>query len=322
MYDTGKHAGEGLPGGLKAHREGSQKQIDKLAKDLVAQIKKVLKIKSPSVVFRDEVGKNVVLGMVHGMDMHVRTSSAAPPSGWPTPQRASTAPPYVPSAAGSAAPVRTLLWDRLSPPRWSGQANGRYRGHVHFDDDAQGPDPWPVKPLIKASSDGYRLTGPRWGGRSMTISYVTTGAQSTHTDTITPAVVGIGRAARRPPGGLRAPERLGAVHAVRVDPGGQHLGRRRLLRASAGPRRLTFFVRQSSPGATPTRRPRSRRGRPGRSSSPGSSACPKTAGTGWRWAATFGDDQTAARLLGRRHDGAHLEGRRLRPDRVRRRLQT
>ncbi|MGW0764651.1 phage tail tape measure protein [Streptomyces sp. NPDC002676] len=77
MFDSGKDAGKGFLSGLKSQEKALAKQMAKLATDLVAQIKKALKIKSPSLVFRDEVGKNVVLGMVHGIDMHSHLVGAA-----------------------------------------------------------------------------------------------------------------------------------------------------------------------------------------------------------------------------------------------------
>ncbi|MET7479530.1 phage tail tape measure protein [Streptomyces sp. NPDC005648] len=70
MYDSGKHAGEGFLAGLKAQQKDLEKAMSTLADSLVKSIKKKLKIKSPSQVFRDEVGKQLALGMVRGMDDH------------------------------------------------------------------------------------------------------------------------------------------------------------------------------------------------------------------------------------------------------------
>ncbi|MCI3277531.1 phage tail tape measure protein [Streptomyces cylindrosporus] len=70
MYDSGKHAGEGFLAGLKAQEKDLQKAMESLADGLIKSIKKKLKIKSPSGVFRDQIGKQLALGMARGMDDH------------------------------------------------------------------------------------------------------------------------------------------------------------------------------------------------------------------------------------------------------------
>ncbi|MEU4168858.1 phage tail tape measure protein [Streptomyces sp. NPDC026665] len=150
MYDTGKHAGDGFLAGLKATEKDLQKQINKLAKDLVAQIKKALKIKSPSVVMRDEVGKNVVLGWVAGMDMHGHLVGGAAQRLADTASGVNVRRRYVPTAAASQRTAREdALWERFATALENREAS---EIHVHFRDeklrdliDVQ------VTPKIKAS---------------------------------------------------------------------------------------------------------------------------------------------------------------------------
>jgi TP901 family phage tail tape measure protein len=151
MYDTGKHAGEGFLAGLKATEKDLQKQINKLATDLVKAIKTALKIKSPSVVFRDEVGKQVVLGMVHGMDMHGHLVGASAQRLADTATGVSVRRRYVPTAtAASAARQQDALWERFATALENQQ--GGTEVHVHFNDDRlKDLVDVQVKPKIKAS---------------------------------------------------------------------------------------------------------------------------------------------------------------------------
>ncbi|MGW0585035.1 aggregation-promoting factor C-terminal-like domain-containing protein, partial [Streptomyces sp. NPDC002920] len=77
MYDSGKDAARGFLTGLTGQQKDLQKAMDALAASLIKSIKMALKIKSPSRIFRDQIGKNVVLGMVHGIDMHSPLVGAA-----------------------------------------------------------------------------------------------------------------------------------------------------------------------------------------------------------------------------------------------------
>lgn len=153
MYDTGKHAGEGFLAGLKATEKDLQKQINKLATDLVKAIKKALKIKSPSVVFRDEVGKQVVLGMVHGMDMHGHLVGASAQRLADTATGVSVRRRYVPTAtAASTARQQDALWERFATALENQQ--GGTEVHVHFNDDRlKDLVDVQVKPKIKASEN-------------------------------------------------------------------------------------------------------------------------------------------------------------------------
>ncbi|MFJ8153973.1 hypothetical protein [Streptomyces sp. NPDC094468] len=126
----------------------------------------------------------------------------------------------------------------------------------------------------------------------MTISYGSTGTQATHTDTITPAVVGSA--------GNLAVLQVVSGHPsdpVPSTPSGWTLvgsasGGGGTFGASAGPRRLTFFARVLVGGdAAPTTAIPS--GSAGSLIAGRIVSLARTAGTGWRWAASFGDDQTS-----------------------------
>lgn len=68
MFDSGAKAGEGFLAGLKAQEKELAQQMAKLADALIKSIKKKLKIKSPSRVMRDQIGKPTALGVVSGID--------------------------------------------------------------------------------------------------------------------------------------------------------------------------------------------------------------------------------------------------------------
>ena len=114
MYDSGKHAGEGFLAGLKAQEKDLQKQINKLATSLVNEIKKALKIKSPSIVFRDDIGKNVVRGLAHGLDMHGHLVGAASQRLADRATGVSVRRRYVPTAAAGSAAGQDEVWERLA----------------------------------------------------------------------------------------------------------------------------------------------------------------------------------------------------------------
>ncbi|MFC5802810.1 phage tail tape measure protein [Streptomyces formicae] len=77
LFDAGKMAGKGFLAGLEAQEKALQAQMNKLGASMVAAIKKALKIKSPSQVMRDEVGKQLGAGLVQGMDQSLVTVHAA-----------------------------------------------------------------------------------------------------------------------------------------------------------------------------------------------------------------------------------------------------
>ncbi|MGW1000483.1 hypothetical protein [Streptomyces sp. NPDC002520] len=126
----------------------------------------------------------------------------------------------------------------------------------------------------------------------MTISFGSTGAQSSHTDTITPGMVGTA--------GHLAILQVVSGHpsdSVPSTPSGWTLigsasGGGGVFGASAGPRRLTFFARVLAGGdASPTTAIPS--GSAGSLITGRIVSLTRTAGTGWRWAVSFGDDQVS-----------------------------
>jgi len=156
MYDTGKHAGEGFLAGLKATEKDLQKQINKLATDLVNQIKHALKIKSPSIVFRDEIGKNIVLGMAHGLDMHAHLVGASAQRLADTATGISTRRRYVPTAGSSSATVQQdALWERLATAlEKQASQSSHLTGELRLDSgELLGVVRGAVKPQIKASEN-------------------------------------------------------------------------------------------------------------------------------------------------------------------------
>ncbi|MET9123019.1 phage tail tape measure protein [Streptomyces sp. NPDC004528] len=165
MYDSGKDAGKGFLAGLKAQEASLAKQMAKLATDLVKQIKKVLKIKSPSVVFRDEVGKNVVLGLAHGIDLHSHLVGGAAQRLADSATGVTVRRRYVPTVAGSSGAREDALWERLATALESREAS---EIHVHFNDDRlRDLIDVQVKPKIKASASqqAFRAkVGRRSGG--------------------------------------------------------------------------------------------------------------------------------------------------------------
>ncbi|MFJ5644033.1 phage tail tape measure protein [Streptomyces sp. NPDC093223] len=169
MYDSGKDAGKGFLAGLKAQEAALGKQMAKLAADLVKQIKKALKIKSPSGVFRDEVGKNVVLGMVHGIDMHSHLVGAATQRLADTATGVSMRRRYVPTAGGRAAASQDALWERLAAAMEEQASQPQHlTGQLVLDSgELLGVIQGVVKPAVKASvgQQAYRAkVGRRAGG--------------------------------------------------------------------------------------------------------------------------------------------------------------
>jgi TP901 family phage tail tape measure protein len=154
MYDSGKDAGKGFLAGLKSQEKALQKQINGLAKDLVKAIKKALKIKSPSGVFRDEVGKQVVLGMVVGMDRHRPHIAAAAQRMAATARQAAGTSSFVPVGGGRRA-GRDEVWARVAAAMEQ-QANQpqHLTGQLVLDSgELLGVIKGTVKPMVKASED-------------------------------------------------------------------------------------------------------------------------------------------------------------------------
>jgi TP901 family phage tail tape measure protein len=167
MYDSGKNAGKGFLAGLKAQEKALGKQMAKLAADLVKQIKKALKIKSPSVVFRDEVGKQVVLGMAHGIDMHGHLVTGAAQRLADASTGVSMRRRYIPTAAGKSA-GQNEVWERLAAvmEQQAGQPQ-QLTGQLVLDSgELLGVIKGTVRPMIRESERGqaYRAKVGRRAG--------------------------------------------------------------------------------------------------------------------------------------------------------------
>lgn len=157
MYDSGKDASKGFLAGLKSQEAALTKQMASMASGLVKEIKKILKIKSPSGVFRDEVGKQVALGMVVGMDAHRPHIAAAAQRMATTARKAAVLPSSAYAAAAlaqkraAATAVGTL--DRIDVKVYVGDREIRDIVRVE------------ATPMIKASEDrqAYRAKVGRRG---------------------------------------------------------------------------------------------------------------------------------------------------------------
>lgn len=77
MYETGIYAQEGLIRGLQADSKKLDAAAKKLAEKLTKAVKKQLGIKSPSRVFRDEIGAQVVAGLRVGLENDAPAVKAA-----------------------------------------------------------------------------------------------------------------------------------------------------------------------------------------------------------------------------------------------------
>ncbi|MGW4876535.1 hypothetical protein ACWEPI_08265 [Streptomyces sp. NPDC004262] len=132
----------------------------------------------------------------------------------------------------------------------------------------------------------------------MTISYVTSGALAQHTDTVTPAI----------PASFTAGQLavLQVVSGHTLDPvpstpsgwtlAGSFSGGGGTFGLNTGPRRISFFVRQLAAGDTaPTTAIPS--GSSGSMIGARIITLARTAGTGWRWTATFGQDTVSHTAL-------------------------
>ena len=76
MYDSGKDAGKGLLSGLQSQQKAITKEMDAIAKSMVAELRKELGIHSPSTVLRDH-GRMAGAGLVLGLDDSLAKVTAA-----------------------------------------------------------------------------------------------------------------------------------------------------------------------------------------------------------------------------------------------------
>lgn len=77
MKDIGKNSMQGLIDGLNSMMGPLQKKAQEIANVVQATIKNALKIKSPSRVMRDEIGKWIPLGLAEGIERNISAVIAA-----------------------------------------------------------------------------------------------------------------------------------------------------------------------------------------------------------------------------------------------------
>jgi phage-related protein len=77
LFASGLRAAEGLVKGLESQQAGLNKAMTNFADGMVKSIKSALKIKSPSRVFRDEVGKQVGAGAIQGVQAMYKPMASA-----------------------------------------------------------------------------------------------------------------------------------------------------------------------------------------------------------------------------------------------------
>lgn len=159
MFDSGKKAGDGFLTGLKEKEKQLAKEMEKLADALIKSIKKKLKIKSPSRVMRDQVGKPTALGVVAGMDATlpsiarsaqrmVDTASGARPRRIVIPSTVSS---QQPSGGEQQQDALRSLVEALQTGQLGG---GHFEGQLVLDSgELLGVIKGTVKPMIKQSED-------------------------------------------------------------------------------------------------------------------------------------------------------------------------
>lgn len=77
LYTAGVQAARGLVAGLRSQQAAIAKQMQQIAGSMVSATKKTLGIHSPSRVFRDEVGKQVVAGLALGVSGNAGVAHSA-----------------------------------------------------------------------------------------------------------------------------------------------------------------------------------------------------------------------------------------------------
>jgi hypothetical protein len=152
LYDSGKNASKGFLTGLLSQEKDIQKEMDRLAKGMIKAIKKALKIKSPSVVARDEVGKMFGAGLVGGMDAHLPHIVAAAQRSADAMSAVPATPRFSMKATSGQQPLSgedRAAFQRLVDAL---QAGGGTEVHVHFNDERLSDlIDVRVKPKIKAA---------------------------------------------------------------------------------------------------------------------------------------------------------------------------
>jgi phage-related protein len=116
MYEAGIDAAEGLIEGLSARQSELTNAMKAVANQMVRELRRALKIKSPSLVMRDSVGKWLALGVAEGITRHAKVVSGAMGSAVNVSPNMSSAP-----AAARSAPLMQVenvwAWDEEEAAR-------------------------------------------------------------------------------------------------------------------------------------------------------------------------------------------------------------
>jgi TP901 family phage tail tape measure protein len=144
LYDAGKNASKGFLAGLQSEEAALQKEMNKLGASMVAAIKKALKIKSPSQVMRDQVGKMLGAGLVQGMDRSLVDVEAA---------------------AGRMSAATISGWNPTAAPTVAAVGGGTFEGPLYLDSGQfLGMVRGVVRPMIRDSEQRQEFRA-RVGGR-------------------------------------------------------------------------------------------------------------------------------------------------------------
>lgn len=77
LYGAGVNAAKGLVNGLKSQQGAIAKQMQTIANTMTRSVKRALGIHSPSRVFRDEVGRQIVAGLALGINGNASSAHSA-----------------------------------------------------------------------------------------------------------------------------------------------------------------------------------------------------------------------------------------------------
>ncbi|MGA4864098.1 phage tail tape measure protein [Streptomyces lavendulocolor] len=144
LFDAGKNASKGFLAGLQSEEAALQKEMNKLGQSMVTAIKKALKIKSPSQVMRDQVGKMLGAGLVQGMDRSLVDVEAA---------------------AGRMSAATIAGWNPTAAPAVAAVGGGTFEGPLYLDSGQfLGMVRGVVRPMIRDSEQRQEFRA-RVGGR-------------------------------------------------------------------------------------------------------------------------------------------------------------
>jgi phage-related protein len=115
LYGAGVNAAKGLVKGLQSQQAAIAKQMQGIANSMVGSVRKALGIHSPSRVFRDEIGKQIVAGLALGISSNTHRAHDAidtlagyrPDAGYLSASMSRVAVPNGSAAAGAGSTSKT-----------------------------------------------------------------------------------------------------------------------------------------------------------------------------------------------------------------------